>query len=284
MKVRAMRIFIGLLSLASIFNSAILAAEVFNFQIYREDIVDDGVLDFFTDYRLESNCTIEIDSAAVTANAFVDLQSSGFIAFECSATGTAGLYNILYTGPTSADQYEEDIFPAFYADYSIGLLFDDQAQPKRFSGTINANDINSGGIGFYDSNGDPNRFGSVTSYFELRLATSFNTPLAILLEPATIGSTLRNTGYIVSLDLVPANTNVYLLNGTYNFNEGSIDDNGNTVSPTIDSTGYITFDNALINPEPTPELNVPAIPTFLMAVFGLLMVYVGVKSRMKQVY
>jgi len=221
-------------------------AKIYNFQIFQIDAVNDGILDFFTDYKFTSECAIEIADSAIAPGAFINFQSPDFKNLSCTISGNDGPYSFSYSGPGSADQYEGDIFSNSF-DY--GLLFDSDMQPLRFSGRTEAGGEVTGAIGFYDSNGDDQRFGSSTSYLSVRVDDRFDVPSAVLLEPAFIGTIERPIGHITKANIVPEGTKIALLNGEFRFEEGSVNDNGDSVNPTLDLRGLLTFDEQLVTPK-----------------------------------
>ena len=140
-------------------------AKVFQFNIFDFNGSAGGSTAFFENYTQVSECSIEVDDTAIVPNAFIDFQGSALVNLSCTISGYDGRpYAFSYSEPNSTDQYEEDIFPSYYANSSFGLLLDADRNPKRFSGREDGSELN-GTIGFYDSNGDEDRYGSSTSYF-----------------------------------------------------------------------------------------------------------------------
>jgi hypothetical protein len=221
-------------------------AKIYKFQIFDFEKTDSGPVDFFRHYILTSKCSIEIADSAITPGAFVNFQSPDFKNLSCTVSGNDGPYSFSYSGPGSADQYEGDIFSN---SFGYGLLFDSDMQPLRFSGRTDTGAEVTGAIGFYDSNGDDQRFGSSTSYLAVRVDDGFDVPSAVLLEPAVIVTTLRPVGFITKANLLPPDAKAALLNGEFIFEEGSVNNDGDTVNPTLDLRGFLTFDEQLVTPQ-----------------------------------
>lgn len=229
------------LVLAALLAASPVSAEVFPFDVHAEDLVNDGVLDFFTDYFLVAQCSIEIDDDALQPNARIDFRSTEFLALSCSIPGAAATYDFQYTGPGSADQYEGDLFPN---EGDFGIQLDGSARPKRVYGvTLQGDEIQTGGVGFYDSNGDMSRFGSSTSYLYLNVSTGDANPRVVLLEPATIGGIERPPGSIFRADEVPDGIDLRTLNGAFQFEEGSTTPDGMPINPPVDLDGFVSFES-----------------------------------------
>ncbi len=229
-----------LFSLIGVSASIPASAELLVFDVFTESFVDDGILDFFSDYTELDQCSIEVDDGAVQPNARISFQSTDFISMSCNFEGSAATYFFLYSGPNSADVYEADLSTN---PGDFGLQFDGNGEFQRVYGvTPQGDEIQTGRIGFYDSNGDLNRVGSSTSYFSFGISTGDNNPRVVLLEPATIFGVEQQVGSIFRADDVPGGVEIRRLNGTFEFQEGSTTPEGDPIRPTVDLAGFVSFD------------------------------------------
>lgn len=232
--------------LAAIGGAATATAAEFPLTLYMPSFVNDGVTDFKTDYTVWSQCTLEIDDAAIAPGVFVDINSSAFKRLECSIRGNDRTYQFSY----GTDVAEKDYWygNSLTSPVQLGVLFGSNAKPLRFDVPQIASQSSS--YGFYDSPAQGFGGFSTHTFWGPTDDNNFNTPAAVLLEPTVMFGVTRAKGSIVSSAQVPAGAKIGLLNGHFVFNEQWLRDGDNSPIPNPLSTngGYYSFDEKLTVP------------------------------------
>ena len=221
-------------------------AEVFEFDLYTLKEPRTVTGNFFNDYDLFETCEVEIDSAAIQPNAFIDIHSDDFKRFSCTIAGNHGTYTFSYGSEIKRDYWRGTHSSS---PYLYGLLFDSAGKPLRFDSpqfsTANL-------VGFYDTEGRENPDGTVdivgAPFLDPKIHDTYDIPPAVLLEPTIINGVKRERGVSVRSDLLPEGAHAALVNGEFSFDEGFYDVDGNNIQGLILGR-FLSFDQKLRTPQ-----------------------------------
>jgi hypothetical protein len=222
--------------LAAICASIPADAAVITFEILQRNSNGNNISNF----TARGTGTVKINDSAVAANAFVDITSSAFQAFEINYTPGSKSYNL---------KLGQDLFRGSGSD-PWGLLFDSNGKPYRFE---NLGTSISTGPTIRELN-IPTNAGSNIADLTLVDADGFE---LVIIDEGFVKGNEYLPGQIVALSFVPAGIGYTSLAGTYGWAQYAFSSGPNPEDTLTGASGYIRFNGFSpdidIDPSPVPE-------------------------------